>query len=109
MKKEGWRSLLYEYGITELCASWLCRFYNLLSPMYEYQFRDGCWFCPNASIKEFARLKKDYPYYWGKLKELSLTENLVSNKFKYDMTFAQVDKQIQEINGQLNMFDLIKE
>lgn len=109
MKKEGWRSLLYEYKVKEIDAFNICRNYGLLSPMYEHQFRDGCWFCPNASIKEFARLKKDYPYYWEKLKELSLTENLVSNKFKYDMTFSQVDKQIMEINNQVTMFDLIED
>lgn len=108
-KHSNQRSLLYEYNITEKEAYNICVRNNLLSPIYELGTRDGCWFCPNKPIKFFAQFKKDYPNYWSRVKELSLLPNQVNDRFKYDMTFAQVEKQIQEINGQINMFDLIED
>lgn len=109
LKRNGWRSLLYEYKITEKDAYDLSKSYGLLSPIYQYQFRDGCWFCPNSSIKQFAKLQREYPHLWEELRKLSTTPNLICPKFKYDMTFAQVEKQIIEINNQVTMFDLIEE
>lgn len=110
MKKHpNQRSLLYEYNITEKEAYNICVCNNLLSPIYELDVRDGCWFCPNKPIKFFAQFKKDYSNYWSRLKELSLLPNQIKDRFKYDLSFAQVEKQIQEINGQVNMFDLIEE
>jgi 3'-phosphoadenosine 5'-phosphosulfate sulfotransferase (PAPS reductase)/FAD synthetase len=103
------RSLLYEYNITEKEAYNICVDNNLLSPIYKLGTRDGCWFCPNKPVKFFAQFKKNYPNYWSRLKELSLLPNQINDKFKYDLSFAQVEKQIQEINGQVNMFDLLEE
>lgn len=42
-------SLLAEYGYTEQMAYDLCSKYDLLSPIYKYHKRGGCWFCPNAT------------------------------------------------------------
>jgi 3'-phosphoadenosine 5'-phosphosulfate sulfotransferase (PAPS reductase)/FAD synthetase len=99
-----------EYKITEKDAFEICRRYNLLSPYYELGIkRQGCWFCPNCSIKTFAQFQKDYPQLWNELKILSHDKEMVSPNFKYGMTFAQVEKQIMEINNQVNMFDLLEE
>lgn len=42
-------SLLAKYGYTEQMAYDLCEKYGLLSPIYSFSKRGGCWFCPNAS------------------------------------------------------------
>jgi 3'-phosphoadenosine 5'-phosphosulfate sulfotransferase (PAPS reductase)/FAD synthetase len=113
--RENQTSLLEKYRYTEKMAYELCKEYGLLSPLYEMGgMRQGCWFCPNAQIKEYAKLKKDYPHLWQEL--LNLNEyyrndntQFVAQNFKYDMTFNQIDKQIIEINNQVTMFDLIKE
>lgn len=34
----------------------MCRQEGLLSPLYEYSHRGGCWFCPNASMTELRHL-----------------------------------------------------
>lgn len=41
-------SLLKKYSYTEKMAFELCAKYDLLSPVYEFIKRGGCWFCPNA-------------------------------------------------------------
>ena len=41
-------SLLAKYGYTEAMAFELCKRFGLLSPIYEFAKRGGCWFCPNA-------------------------------------------------------------
>lgn len=41
-------SLLAKYGVAETSALALCKRYNLLSPIYEFTSRGGCFFCHNA-------------------------------------------------------------
>ena len=47
-------SLLEKYHFTEEDAKQLCRKAGLLSPVYEFTDRGGCWFCPNARKKNCA-------------------------------------------------------
>lgn len=109
-QRKNERSLMEEYQITEKEAFGICQKYNLLSPYYDLGLkRQGCWFCPNCSIKTFSKFAKYYPHLWNELRILSKDKEMVSPNFKYGMTFAQVEKQIQEINGQVNMFDLIED
>lgn len=57
-------SPLKEIGWTEKdCYAW-CRENQLLSPIYETELRDGCWFCPKQNIGSLRRLRKAYPEYW---------------------------------------------
>ena len=103
------RSLLEEYKITEEQCFEICRKYNLLSPYYELgASRQGCWFCPNCSLKTFAKFKIEYPNLWEELRLLSYDKEMVSPKFKYGLTFQEVDKKIDEINKQITMFDLLE-
>lgn len=104
-------SLLAEYGYTEKMAFDLCRDFGLLSPIYEFSSRGGCWFCPNQSCKSFARLKLAYPELWAELDKLSHTENMISRHFRYTDTFADVDRAVDAIigcwdfdNSQLTLF-----
>lgn len=87
-------SLLAKYGYTEAMAYNLCKKFGLLSPVYDFSNRGGCWFCPSASIKEYAHTKSEYPELWEELRRLSLTDNLVSYGFKYGETFAEVDRKV---------------
>ena len=52
-------SLLCKYGLTEKDAQELAAEYGLLSPIYNYAKRGGCFFCPNATIKEIKYLYKN--------------------------------------------------
>ncbi len=101
LEKRGQVSLLAKYGYTEQMAFDLCKQYNLLSSIYIYRKRGGCWFCPNQTIEEFAHLKINYPELWSELEKLSHTKNLVSQGFKYGKTFAEVDCKVNKIIEQL--------
>lgn len=41
-------SLLAKYNISESDAYNLCESYDMISPIYQFSTRGGCWFCPNA-------------------------------------------------------------
>jgi septation ring formation regulator EzrA len=76
--------------------------------------RQGCWFCPNANIKKFAKLQKNYPHLWQELldlNELYRQDNtqFVAQGFKYGMTFDEIIKEVNKINNQLTIFDLLGE
>ena len=45
-------SLLDKYGYTEEMATGKAKEYGLLSPLYEFKKRSGCWFCPNCQLKD---------------------------------------------------------
>lgn len=56
------QSIMVTLNISESEAFDICKKYNLLSPLYELGLgRDGCWFCPNAKLKEREMLRKDFP------------------------------------------------
>ena len=48
-------SLLDKYGVDEAGAYELCKRAGLLSPIYEFANRNGCFFCPNAKLPEIGR------------------------------------------------------
>ena len=79
--KENQISLLEKYGYTEKMAKEKCKEYGLLSPIYKFSNRGGCWFCPNMKERELKRLRKEYPKLWRKLLELEKEENTIGNVF----------------------------
>ena len=89
-------SLLAKYNYTEQMAYELCQEYDLLSPIYKFTNRNGCWFCPNGSDREFIELINNYPELWNELKILSKTDNLVTDKFNITATFDELDKRLNE-------------
>ena len=107
-------SLLEKYDYTEKMAYDLCKEYDLLSPLYEMGgMRQGCFFCPNAHIEEFAKLQKNYPHLWQELLDLNELyrkdkTQFVAQGFKYGMTFDEIINQVNAINNQITLFDLIK-
>lgn len=97
-------SLLDKYGFTEAMARQKAEQYELLSPIYQSGSRNGCWFCPNCSIKQFGRFRKAHPDLWSELVRLSHTPNLCSYGFKYGKTVQEVEKQILWEERQLKLF-----
>lgn len=100
-------SLLERYGYTEQMAFDLCKKYALLSPVYEFSRRGGCWFCPNQGYVEFAYIKRKYPELWEELRRLDKEENVSSHGFRYGKTFSEVDARVDEILSRQNLFDLM--
>lgn len=102
LEKRGQVSLLAKYGYTERMCFDLCEKYGLLSPIYKNYKRGGCWFCPNSSCITFAKLKAHYPELWAELEKLSHTQNLVSQNFRYEKTFAEIDREVDRIISEWN-------
>lgn len=59
--KPGQISLLDKYHVAEPEARSMCAAEELLSPLYDFTKRGGCWFCPNASISELRHLYRYRP------------------------------------------------
>jgi 3'-phosphoadenosine 5'-phosphosulfate sulfotransferase (PAPS reductase)/FAD synthetase len=97
-------SLLDKYGYTEAMARAKCEEYGLLSPIYKTGTRNGCWFCPNCSLKQFSQFRKQHPDLWAELRELSHTPNLCSYGFKYGKTFQEVEARMDWDERQLKLF-----
>lgn len=72
-------SLLQKYGYTERMAFDLCRKYDLLSPIYDFAPRGGCWFCPNMRDCQLKYLRDNHRDLWDRLLELERTPNLIGN------------------------------
>ena len=114
-KRNNQISLLEQYGYTCQMAKELCKKYGLLSPLYEMGgLRQGCFFCPNAHIEEFAKLQKNYPHLWKELLDLNElyrqdSTQFVAQGFKYGKSFDEIIKEVETINNQLTLFDFIKE
>jgi len=99
-------SLLEKYGYTEEMAAELCKEKGLYSPAYKFSVRNGCWFCPNCRMSEFAEFKRRHPDLWQRLLDLGKVENLVSYGFRYGMTIEEVDREISMQAAQLRLWDL---
>lgn len=98
-------SLLAKYGYTEAMAADLCKKHGLYSPVYAFSDRNGCWFCPNCKMKEFAEFKRRHPDLWQRLLDLGKTENLVYYGFKYGKTIEEVDQEISMQAAQLRLWE----
>ena len=84
-------SLLEKYHYTEENAKQLCQTAGLLSPVYAFTDRGGCWFCPNAKRKELRHLYDHHPELWAKMLELQAMPGKVSEKFNRTERFSDID------------------
>lgn len=102
-------SLLEKYGYTEEMAKEKCIEYGLLSPIYEFTNRGGCWFCPNARDCELRHLRNNHRDLWDKLLELEETPNLIGNKWNTLTQTSIHDKEEQFMweDRQMNIFDYL--
>lgn len=100
-------SLLAKYGYTEKMAMAKCKEYDLVSPNYrEGEFRGGCWFCYNANIPRYVKIRKNHPMYWNALRELYYETN--TKAFKYTKTLQEVEREMDALEyvkeNQLTLF-----
>ena len=105
LRLDGTRvSLLDKYNFTEQDAKQLCRQAGLLSPVYEFTGRGGCWFCPNAKRKELRHLYDHHPELWARMLELQALPGKVTEKFNRIQRFSDIDALFRledEQNGSL--------
>lgn len=107
VKSRNQMSLLEKYGYTEKMAKEKCIEYGLLSPIYSFSNRGGCWFCPNARDCELIYLRNNHRDLWDKLLELENTPNLIGNKWNTLTQTSIHDKEEQFFweEQQLDIFD----
>ena len=86
-------SPLADYGITEEMAVEICREHFLLSPIYQTQARNGCWFCHNARIGELRDLWKNHPELWAELREIQAISRVT---FKQDYTIFELEERFEK-------------
>ena len=84
-------SLLAKCKFTEEDAKQLCQTAGLLSPVYAFTDRGGCWFCPNAKRKELRHLYDHHPELWARMLELQAMPGKVSEKFNRTERFSDID------------------
>lgn len=102
-------SLLQKYEYTEQMAFNLCKEYGLLSPIYNFTKRGGCWFCPNARNDELRYLRNNHRDLWNKLLKLEKIPNLIGNKWN---TLTQTSMRSKEErfmweDRQMTIFDYL--
>ena len=103
-------SLLQKYGYTEQMAFDLCKKYDLLSPIYDFAPRGGCWFCPNARDCELRHLRNDHNDLWNKLLELENIPNLIGWRWN-SLTQTSIhskEEQFMWEDNQITIFDYLK-
>lgn len=85
-------SLLAKYGYTEADAMRLCEDWGLLSPIYSFTNRNGCWFCPNCKDREWRRLIDVHPELFERLVE---AENTIENPYRRCLTRTETPSELK--------------
>lgn len=109
LKKDNSKiSLLEKYGYTEQMAKRLCEEYGLLSPIYRFSRRGGCWFCPYAKREEHREIREKIPSAWKVFINLENTPGIANNKWNvYGETLHDRDEYLKRYK-QLSIFDLLE-
>lgn len=89
-------SILAKYGITEEMATDICKKHDLLSPIYEFTNRNGCFFCPNASVGELRHLYFNRGGLWLMLHGLQEVPNTSRRCFTKSKTIFDYEMQFRE-------------
>lgn len=100
-------SLLDKYGYTERDALELCKRHGLLSPIYDFTDRGGCFFCPNAKEKELRHLYDHHKDLWARMLELQATPNKPTELFNRIQRFSDIDHNFRMDDAQISIFDLL--
>ena len=101
-------SLLDKYGVTESVAREICKKHELLSPIYEFTDRGGCWFCPNAKEKELRHLYDHHKDLWNQMLRLQAIPNKASELFNRKLRFDEIDEIFKMDDAQMTIYDFIK-
>ena len=80
--------------------------YGLLSPIYKHAKRGGCFFCPNATIKQLTYLYKNNFELFQKLKELENKPGVIGNVFdtRKKRSLVDIERIIRYENQQQKLF-----
>ena len=99
-------SLLEKYGYTESMAKELCREYGLLSPIYQFTKRGGCWMCPNAKLCEHKEIRGTLPSVWRQFMELEHNPNIAHRWWNCytKETLQERDEKLSWMDRQLQLF-----
>lgn len=89
-------SLLAKYGIKKEQTKDICESVGLRSPIYKFANRNGCFFCPNASMSELRHLYKNHGGLWLMLHELQETPNTSRRCFTKSKTIFELELRFQE-------------
>lgn len=89
-------SLLQKYGIKEADTYEICRGSGLLSPVYEFSDRNGCFFCPNSKGRELYHLYTHHKDLWAKMLQVQALPNKATERFNRTMTFTEIDHLFQQ-------------
>ena len=99
-------SLLQKYNFTEQQALALCKERILLSPIYDFTFRGGCWFCQNQSLLQLKELRKRHPELWKRLLEL---QEYSPHPLRIDCPMQVLENRFYWEDQQMTIFDFIEE
>lgn len=100
-------SLLDKYRIDQPAARELCKRHGLLSPIYKFATRNGCFFCPNAKERELRHLYDYHPDLWRKMLELQSLPNKTTELFNRTMRFSDWHDKFYWDDKQLTIFDFL--
>lgn len=99
-------SLLEKYKVTEAVAREICARHGLLSPIYAFAPRNGCFFCPNAKRPELRHLYDHHPELWQRLLTLQSLPDKATEKFNRDQRFDEIDEEFRFNDAQITFDDL---
>lgn len=89
------KSILEVLKLREYMAFPICGLFKLISPVYSFSDRNGCWFCPNQKIQEFEVLYREFPHLWKELMEVQRMPNKVTELFNRTQTLYDIERQIK--------------
>lgn len=98
-------SLLEKYQKTERDAVDICKYVGLYSPIYEFAPRNGCFFCPNAKMRELRHLYDHHPDLWARLLQCQAAPNKATELFNRDYRFDEIDALFQFEDNQISLFE----
>lgn len=110
-KTENQVSLLEKYGYTEKMAFDLCKKYDLLSPIYDFSPRNGCWFCPNMRREQLKHLRTNHRDLWNKLLELENEPNIICHKWNTltNTSIHDLEERFFLEEQQMTIFDFMED
>lgn len=100
--------LLVKYGYTQEMARNLCKERGLLSPIYEFAKRGGCFFCPNARDEELRHLRKHHPDLWEEMMKIQTDpETVRPGKFRVVEGLRDIERNFELEENQISFFDFM--
>ena len=75
-----------------------------MNMIYDFTTRGGCFFCPNAKIRELRHLRDYHPDLWQRLLDLQKLPNKVTEKFNRQFSIDEIDLLLKNEDNQLSMF-----